>query len=142
MGFLDKVKASAESAVKQGQDKLDEVQAKKRAEGLLQSLGAWQYTVATGRDDGRGTAEIARISAELQAHEAEHGALALPPAPEFVAPPAPTAEVPPPPPGAVPPPPPPGAVLPPPGSVPPPPPGAVPPPPPGSVPPPPAPGAF
>ena len=79
MGFLDKVKASAESAVKQGQDKLDEVQAKKRAEGLLQSLGAWQYTVATGRDDGRDATELARVSAALQAHEAEHGALPLPP---------------------------------------------------------------
>ena len=62
-------------ALKQGQDKLDEVQAKKKADGLLRSLGAWHYAVDTGRDDGNGPAEIARITAELQAHEAENGPL-------------------------------------------------------------------
>ncbi|WP_421119610.1 hypothetical protein ACE2AJ_19940 [Aquihabitans daechungensis] len=141
MGFLDKVKAGAEQAVQQGQqalqqgqDKLDEVQAKKKADALLRDLGAWHYAVETGRDEGEAAAEIARITAELQAHEAANGPLPVgrvePMAPP--SPPPPAGSVPPPP-GAVPPPPP--------GSVPPPPPGSVPPPP-GDVPPPPPPGAF
>ncbi|MCB0960655.1 MAG: hypothetical protein KDB04_14190 [Acidimicrobiales bacterium] len=152
MGFLDKVKAQAEQAVKQGQDKLDEAQAKRKANDLLRDLGAWYYATETGRDEGNGPAELARITAELQAHEAEHGPLGgakdepepEPASPEPGAAPAPPA------PGAVPPPP--GEAPPPPGAIPPPPPGAVPPPPPpGAVPPPPgdappppgdAPGAF
>ncbi|HRW39772.1 MAG TPA: hypothetical protein P5254_18880, partial [Aquihabitans sp.] len=75
MGFLDKVKAQAEQAVKQGQDKLDEAQAKRKANDLLRDLGAWYYATETGRDEGNGPAELARITAELQAHEAEHGPL-------------------------------------------------------------------
>jgi hypothetical protein len=143
MGFLDKVKAGAEQAIQsgqqalqQGQEKLDEVQAKKKADGLLRDLGAWHYAIETSRDEGDARDEIARITAELAAHEAENGPIPVgrkeePPPPP---PPAPPAAGPPPPPGAVPPPPP--------GAVPPPPPGAVPPPPPGAVPPPPPSGSF
>lgn len=114
MGFLDKVKAQAEQAVKQGQDKLEDVQAKKKADGLLRSLGAWHYAVETGRDEGKGPAEIARITEELHAHEAEHGPLgadkdeepeteaaASPPPPPPSSPPVP-GDVPPPPSGAPP----------------------------------------
>lgn len=127
MGFLDKVKAQAEQAVKQGQEKLEDVQAKKKSDGLLRDLGAWYYATQTDRDDGKGPAEMARITAELQAHEAEHGPLGAsaeePEAP--TPPPAPDSPVPPPPPeGAAPPPPGAGAPPPPPGSVPPPPPPA------------------
>ena len=75
MGFMDKVKSQAEQIAKQGQDKLDDMQAKKAAEGLLRDLGAWYYAVQTGRDNGQGAAELARITAELQSHEAEHGPL-------------------------------------------------------------------
>lgn len=75
MGFLDKVKAQAEQTLKQGQEKVDEVQAKRKADGLLRDLGAWYYAVHTGRDGGQGEGELARISAELKAHEAEHGPL-------------------------------------------------------------------
>ena len=75
MGFMDKVKSQAEQIAKQGQDKLDDMQAKKAAEGLLRHLGAWYYAVQTGRDNGQGAAELARITAELQSHEAEHGPL-------------------------------------------------------------------
>lgn len=140
MGFLDKVKAQAEQAVKQGQGMLDDAQGKKKADGLLRSLGAWYYAVQTGRDEGNGEAEIARIIAELQAHEAEHGPLGTKSDDDAGA-----AATPPPPPGGSTPPPPPG------GSTPPPPPAAsaaaVPPPPPPSnlgtsVPPPPPPGSV
>lgn len=75
MGFLDKVKAQAEQTLKQGQEKIDEVQAKRRADGLLRDLGAWYYAVQTSRDDGEGEGELARLIAELKAHEAEHGPL-------------------------------------------------------------------
>lgn len=75
MGFLDKVKTQAEQLAKQGQEKLDDVQAKKKADGLLRDLGAWHYATETARDGGQGEAEIARIVGELQAHEAEHGPL-------------------------------------------------------------------
>ena len=75
MGFLDKVKAQAESAVKQGQEKLDEQKAKKKADGLLRDLGAWYYATQTERDHGQGAAELTRIVEELKAHEAEHGPL-------------------------------------------------------------------
>lgn len=75
MGFLDKVKSQAGQVAKQGQEKLNEVQAKRSGESLLRELGEWHYAVTTGRDNGHGAAQIARITAELQAHEAEHGNL-------------------------------------------------------------------
>lgn len=164
MGFLDKAKAQVESAVKQGQDKLEEQQAKKKADGLLRDLGAWYYAAQTDRDGGRGPAEIDRIVAELGAHEAEHGPLGgdggaetpdvglagstvPPPAPASPPPSAPPASPPPSAPPASPPPssPPPPTGAPPPPASPPPPTGAPPPPPgPGDEPPgapPPAPGS-
>lgn len=73
MGFLDKVKSQAEQVAKQGQEKLGEVQAKRSADALLKDLGAWTYAVHTGRDHGHGAAQVDRLIAELQAHEAEHG---------------------------------------------------------------------
>ncbi|MCU1351687.1 MAG: hypothetical protein JWM05_896 [Acidimicrobiales bacterium] len=123
MGFLDKVKSQAEQLAKQGQGKLDELQAKKKADGLLRDLGAWHYAQETGRDEGKGSAEIARVVGELRAHEDEHGPLG---APEDAAADA-TDEAPPtPPPASLPPttPPPDAPMI---GSVPPPPPGVVPP---------------
>ncbi|MEZ5140804.1 MAG: hypothetical protein R2711_19125 [Acidimicrobiales bacterium] len=152
MGFLDKVKAQAEQAVKQGQDKLDEAQAKRKANDLLRDLGAWYYATQTGRDEGNGPAELAphhrRLQARGRARPPEQcqgrarargapapAAPAVPDAPGAV-PPPPGAVPPapadgPPPPGAIPPPPPPGAVPPPAFRA------TMPPPPPGD-----APGAF
>ncbi|HEX2576032.1 MAG TPA: hypothetical protein VHK88_06760 [Aquihabitans sp.] len=127
MGFLDKVKAQAEQTLKQGQEKLDEVQAKKRADGLLRDLGAWYYATQTGRDGGKGETELVRITGELQAHEAEHGPLGGR-GDDDEPTPGPEAAPVPPPPGAEPTPPPPGASTPPPaGGTPPPPPAGMPP---------------
>ena len=160
MGFLDKVKeqgtalaAKAQEGVKQGQAKLDDGQARKRADAHLHDLGAWLWAQKNGRDDGQGDAEVSRLLGELSAYEAEHGALPLPmilPAGgEFdleslddtaAAPPPPPAEgAPPPPPAesAAPPPPPASA----PAAAAPPPPAAAPPPPPAAAPAPPAPAA-
>ena len=131
VGFLDKVKeqgtalaAKAQEGVKQGQAKLDDGQAKKKADAHLQDLGAWLWAQKNGRDDGTGEAEVARILGELSAFEAEHGALPLPtilpaggefnleslddsgaPPPPAAAPAPPATSAAPPPPGAAPPPP-------------------------------------
>jgi hypothetical protein len=75
MGFFDKAKENIERVAKQGQGKIDEVQSKKKADGLLRDLGAWTYAAHTGRDDGKGPTEMQRICSELEAHEAEHGPL-------------------------------------------------------------------
>lgn len=82
MGLMDKVKASAEvglakagEAGKAGQAKLDAVQAKHRADGLLRELGAAVYGERTGRADAQHGQEIERIVGELQAYEAEYGPL-------------------------------------------------------------------
>lgn len=104
MGFLDKVKTQAEQAMKQGQDKLDDMSAKRKADGLLRDLGAWVYATRTERDGGKGRSEQDRIIGELKAHEAEHGPLGGgeddEPEPQTPAPPGPpgpeTAPVPPP----------------------------------------------
>lgn len=116
MGFLDKVKATAEQTIKQGQEKVDEVQAKRKADSLLRDLGAWYYAVQTDRDKGQGEGELARLTAELKAHEAEHGPLGGDEdQPTQATPPPPGAWTPPPAPGSAPPPPPPGAADPSPG---------------------------
>ncbi|MCB0977016.1 MAG: hypothetical protein KDB02_06115 [Acidimicrobiales bacterium] len=75
MGFLDKVKSQAEQVAKQGQEKINEVQAKRASDALLRDLGAWYYATQTGRDGGQGAEQMARLVGELQAHEAEHGPL-------------------------------------------------------------------
>jgi hypothetical protein len=166
MGFLDKVKESANQVansvnetVAKGQQSMDQSQSRKAGDALLRDLGAMVYARDTGRGTETTDADIARITADLQAHEAQGGLVDLadrsrPPAPGAAdgAPPPPgAAAAPPPPGGAVAPPPPPGgapaAAPPPPAAAqpvaPPPPPSSVaPPPPPGTVAPPPPPGTV
>jgi hypothetical protein len=119
MGFLDKVKQTAQETLDKGKEKLDDVQADRTADKLLRDLGAWYYAGRTGRDDGEAAGNVERLVAELQAHEAEHGELgkkeepvleapaapapAPPPAPDAAA--APPVEAAPPPVAAAPPPP-------------------------------------
>jgi len=86
MGLLDKVKAQAtaatvmaKDAAQKGQAKLDEVQSKKGADGILRDLGAAFYATKTGRATPTTDADIDRLIAALQTHEAEHGALTLAP---------------------------------------------------------------
>ena len=87
MGLLDKVKAQAtaatavlaKDAAQKGQAKLDEVQAKKAADGLLRDLGAAFYATKTGRATPTTDADIERLVTALQTHESEHGALTLAP---------------------------------------------------------------
>jgi hypothetical protein len=97
MGLLDKVKAQAaaatviaKDAAQKGQAKLDEVQAKKSADGMLRDLGAAVYATKTGRATPSTEAEIERLVAALEAHESEHGVLTLAPESAAAAPTATT----------------------------------------------------
>jgi hypothetical protein len=125
MGLLDKVKAQATAATEmakdaaaKGQAKLDDVQAKKGADGMLRDLGAAFYATKTGRATPTTDADIDRLVGALQQHESEHGPMTLAPESSAAAPTAAPADgaaapAPPPPPQAAdpasPPPPPPTA---------------------------------
>jgi hypothetical protein len=83
MAFMDKVKAQAEvglakanEASKAGQAKLEEVQAKRRADGLLHDLGAFVYAEHAGRGTPATATEQTRLIEELKQYEAEYGPLA------------------------------------------------------------------
>lgn len=78
MGFLDKVKDTANKAaekVQQGaeaaQDKLEETKAKKRLGDLKEELGGVVYAQRTGTGAADAEAEIVRLVGEIQAVEAE-----------------------------------------------------------------------
>jgi hypothetical protein len=97
MGLLDKVKAQAatatsmaKDAAQKGQAKLDEVQSKRGADGMLRDLGAAVYATKTGRPTPTTDADIDRLVAALQAHESEHGPLTLAPESAAAAPTATT----------------------------------------------------
>ena len=80
MGIMDKVKAQAtqiadraQQAGQVGQAKLAEIQAKRKADGLLAELGGIVYSERTGRPLPDGETRAAAVVAQLQAHEAEYG---------------------------------------------------------------------
>src|SRR3546814_11439664 len=99
MGFLDKAAAKVNEATKAAQEGVSELQAKRKADGLLRELGAWTYAQHKGGYPDA-AANIERVLSELSAHEAEHGELGGSDEPE--APAAPVAAAPPPPPPVVP----------------------------------------
>ena len=85
MGFLDKAKgqaqvlaAKAQEGVKTGQEKLEQVQAARRADAMMRDLGVAVFLERTGRGSAQTTADAERLVAELSAHEAEHGIDASP----------------------------------------------------------------
>jgi len=80
MGLMDKVKAQAtvlaqktQETARDGKAKYDQVQAKRRADGLLRNLGAAVYAERTGRSTPETEAQIDKLVADLSAHETEHG---------------------------------------------------------------------
>jgi hypothetical protein len=80
---MDKMKAQAaqlaqkaQEAGKAGQSKIEEVQAKRRADGLLRQLGQAVYAQHTGTGTDETNAKIESLIAELQTYEAENGPLA------------------------------------------------------------------
>jgi len=84
MGLMDKVKAQAEvglakanEATKAGQEKLDQVTAKHKADTMLHDLGAAVYADRVGRGTDATKADVERLVTALQAYEAEYGDLQL-----------------------------------------------------------------
>ena len=82
MALTDKLKAQAaqlaqkaQEAGKAGQAKFEEVQARRRADGLLRTLGAAVYAQHAGRGTEETSAEVTRLIGELTQWEAEHGPL-------------------------------------------------------------------
>jgi hypothetical protein len=82
MGLMDKVKAQAEAglakaneAAKGGQEKLDQVTAKHKADGLLHDLGAALYAERVGRGTDATSTDVERLVTDLKAYEAEYGNL-------------------------------------------------------------------
>jgi hypothetical protein len=82
MALIDKIKAQAavvaqkaQEAGKAGQSKLEDVQARRRADALLRQLGAAVYAQRSGKAGDDNAAEIERLVGELSAFESENGPL-------------------------------------------------------------------
>ena len=82
MGFMDKVKeqasvaaAVAKDAAQKGQAKVEELQAKRAADGLLRELGLVLFKQRTGREPSSAESDIARLVDALRDYEAEHGSI-------------------------------------------------------------------
>lgn len=82
MGLMDKVKeqasaaaAAAKEAAAKGQAKVDEMQAKRAADGVLRQLGLAVYLQKTDRATATADGDIAGYLETLKAYEAEHGSL-------------------------------------------------------------------
>ena len=78
MGILDKVKQQAahlkdsekvKEVTGKVKDKVEDVQARRKANDLLQDLGRLLYAQQTGRTNATADAEIARLVAELRTLE-------------------------------------------------------------------------
>jgi hypothetical protein len=77
---MDKVKAQAtqiaqksQEAAREGKARIDQAQANRHADTLLRNLGALVYAEHTGRAAADSQDQIARLIAEISAHEAENG---------------------------------------------------------------------
>lgn len=73
MGFMDKVKSQAtqlaekaQEGLQTGKGKLDDMQERKRAAGLLQELGTVTYRQRTGRDTPTSASDLDRLVGELK----------------------------------------------------------------------------
>ena len=80
MALFDKVKAQAtqiaqkaQEAGKAGQAKIEDVQARRRADGLFRDLGSAIYAERSGRANAMTESDITRLVGELAAFEAENG---------------------------------------------------------------------
>jgi hypothetical protein len=81
MGLMDKVKEQATVLAQKTQDtardsraKLDQVQARRRADAMLRDLGVAVYAERTGRSTAETDSKIDKLVADLTAFETEHGA--------------------------------------------------------------------
>jgi hypothetical protein len=88
MGLMDKVKAQAtqvaakaQEAGKVGQAKLEGVQAKRKADSLLEELGKISYEAQVGRGGAGDQGRAADLVEQLRQYEAEYGQIGVDPAP-------------------------------------------------------------
>jgi len=82
MALTDRLKAQAaqlaqkaQEAGKAGQAKLEEVQARRRADATLRKLGAAVYAQHAGRGTDDTAAAVAQLVSELSEWESQHGPL-------------------------------------------------------------------
>ena len=80
MGFMDKVREQstqlaqkAQETAQQGKIKLDQAQAKRRADAIFRDLGAAVYAERTGRASAENKEKIDRLVDALSRQEAEQG---------------------------------------------------------------------
>ena len=80
MGLIDRVREQAaqiaqktQEAAQEGRVKLDEAQARRRADAMFRDLGAAVYAERTGRGGTDGAAKIDRLVKALSRQEAEQG---------------------------------------------------------------------
>lgn len=73
MGLMDRVKTQATVLAKDSKAKLDEVQARRRADAMLRDLGTAVYAERTGRSTAETDSKIDKLVADLAAYETEHG---------------------------------------------------------------------
>jgi hypothetical protein len=80
MGLMDRVKVQAaqlaqktQEAAQEGKVKLDQAQAKRRADAMFRELGAAVYAERTGRAGTDTTDKIERLVKALQQQEAQDG---------------------------------------------------------------------
>jgi hypothetical protein len=69
-GFLDRAKEQAQSALNQGREKVEEVQAQRAGNDLLRKVGRAYY--AEQRQSGS-AADVQEAMVALERHIAEHG---------------------------------------------------------------------
>jgi hypothetical protein len=80
MGLMDRVKVQADKlaqmtqeAAREGKEKLDQAQAKRRADAMFRDLGAALYAERTGRAGPDNTAKMDRLVEALKRQESEQG---------------------------------------------------------------------
>ena len=80
MGLMDRVREQAaqiaqrtQEAAQEGRVKLDEAQARRRADAMFRDLGAAVYAERTGRAGSDGADKIDRLIKALSRQEAEQG---------------------------------------------------------------------
>jgi hypothetical protein len=80
MGFMDRVREQsaqlaqkAQETAREGKVKLDQAQAKRRADAIFRDLGAAVYAERTGRASAENKEKIDRLVDALSRQEAEQG---------------------------------------------------------------------
>jgi hypothetical protein len=99
MALFDKVKEQAsqlaqkaQEAGKAGQAKIEDAQARRKADAMLRALGAAVFAQRSGTAGADSGADIDKLIADLKAFEAEHGPIAASDADGDGAPSAPTSD--------------------------------------------------